>query len=130
MARGLVGRDRRVRLGLWNLPSPQYAVTGSTVASIVARAAALPNQFAPKLFQVFVSGVDEKALIEFPRRPLPAIDIGTQEFTVAQRYPGRTIEASIVSTVVEKDLGGEALVQSSKDGGFTVMIRMGKAKIE
>lgn len=108
-----------------------YAAINRTVASIVAGAAALPSQLGPKLFQIFVSGVDERALVEISLRPLPGINQPSDGPSLAttKRYPGKAIEAGIVKTLVEKDLGGQALVKASSDGGFTVTIRMERAKV-
>lgn len=103
------------------------------VASIVAGVAAWPSHSTPKLFQVLVSGLDDKALAEFSLHPLPVLQSAApgaeaDGHASSQRFGARTIEAGIVKTLVEKDLGGTAVVKASQDGGFTVIILLNKAE--
>ncbi len=102
------------------------ASVNRVVAAIVAGASALPSQFGAKLFQVLVTSVHGKALAEFSLKPLPAL-VGSpslKDMTAPRRYPGHTIDAGVIRTLVEKDLGGESVVSAGKDGGFSISIRL------
>lgn len=105
-----------------------YAALNRSVASVVAAVASWSDASVPKLLQVLVSGVNEKALVEFALRPLPA---DPHEMVHGTRPPirpaHRTTEAGIVRTLVEKDLNGEVVIRSEDDGGFTITIRLDKA---